>query len=158
MGTPPITPNLPPMGVLLRGNLGDFALNNRSWATLLRLAWDQGWRPAGTTPPVGWERITHGDPGRKWNSADYVTCRGQGVRADDARALSRSLAKILDDLPNHDALSGADVIRIDAPGCLPHLYISEERTLHPFEILGGPNKPALEAFVRFCAGGGFLLW
>ncbi len=146
------------MGVLLRGEHGDFALNNFSWATLLRLAWDQGWRPAGTRPPGAWEAMTRGDPTRQWNPADYVTCRGQRVRDDDAKSLGKALANVMDDLPNHDPLVDAPVVRCEAPGCLPRVVFGVDRQVHPFELLGGPNKEAFAAFVAYCQRGGFEIW
>ena len=146
------------MGVLLRGEHGDFALNNFSWAALLRLAWDQGWRPKGTLAPRAWQAMTRGDPARKWNPADYVTCRGQIVRSEDARSLGNSLARIIDDLPNHDPLADTQVLRLQAPGCLPQVMFSPERPVNPFEMLGGPNKEAFRAFVAYCRRGGFAIW
>jgi len=146
------------MGVLLRGSQGEFILNNRGWATLLRLAWEKGWRPAGTKPPPAWdEQIAH-DPARSWNRADYVSCRGQRVTDGDAARIGDALAGVVDDVPSHDPMLGEEVITIPAPGSLPRLYVSPGKTLNPFQILGGPNKASFEAFVRYCRLGGFQIW
>jgi len=139
------------MGVLLRGEAGEFVLNNRGWATLLRLAWDYGWRPKGTVRPDLWSD-------RPWNPADYVTCRGQRVRREDAAALAEALETILDDLPNHDPLAGEPVERVEAPGLPPVRYSSTDRLINTFELLGGENKPHLERFITFCRRGSFAIW
>ncbi len=151
-------PTVHSMGIVLRGQHGEFVLNNRGWASLLRLAWDRGWRPEGTSPPPAWDQITSGDPGRRWNPADYVTCKGQRVSAGDAGRLGEALGSILDDLPTHDALSGEGITRVSAPGCPPWLYFSDSRPINNFEALGGPNKDSYVAFIQFCRVGGFAIW
>lgn len=165
------------MGVLLRGEHGEFALNNRGWAMLLRLAWDYGWRPRGTLPPEHWAEgvqpagiprsreaavaASARPPGatRPWNPADYVSCRGQRVKAEDASGLAEALGAVLDDLPNHDPLAGEAVRRVRASGFPPVLYFEgEQRQVNTFEQFGGPNKSGLVAFVEFCRGGSFVIW
>lgn len=151
------------MGVLLRGPQGDFILNNHGWALLLRLAWDYGWRPRGTVAPAHWRpagTIEGADFSNapKWNPADYVTGRGQGVMTEDARDLAEALASIIDDLPNHDPLSGETVVTIDTPG-FPRLRVMPHgRPLNAFELFGGQNKQGFRAFIDYCGAGPFTIW
>lgn len=146
------------MGVLLRGEQGDFAVNNKGWAMLLRLAWDYGWRPGGTGAPAHWTDADSGERTRAWNPADYVTGRGQRVAARDAALLAETLASILDDLPNHDPLDDPSVLRISCPGFPSTLFVSASRPINAFELFGGTNKAGFQSFLAFCRGGGFSIW
>lgn len=146
------------MGILLRGEHGDFALNNQGWVSLLRLAWDYGWRPRGTLPPEHWQTPRLRERAREWPAADYVTGRGQRVTAVDAQLLADALGAILDDLPNDDPIESDSLIRVRAPGFPQVSYVSEARTIHTFEQFGGENRQGFTEFLRFCRSGGFSIW
>ncbi|MBX3363772.1 MAG: hypothetical protein KF866_03310 [Phycisphaeraceae bacterium] len=146
------------MGVLLRGKSGDFILNNQGWVMLLRLAWDYGWRPRGTVSPRHWLTNELRERATNWNPADYVTCRGQTVTALDAQLFADALAAVLDDLPHDDPLPSEDLIRVEAPGFPAITYLSDSRTIHPFEQFGGVNKSGFHEFIHFCRQGGFSIW
>ena len=146
------------MGVLLRGSQGDFAVNNKGWAMLLRLAWDYGWRPKGTRAPAHWTDPQTNQRDRAWNPADYVTGRGQQVGAHDAQLLAETLSTILDDLPNHDPLDDPEVQRIACPGFPATLFVSASRPINAFELFGGENKAGFQAFIAYCKGGSFTIW
>ncbi|MEL7473827.1 MAG: hypothetical protein AAGK04_10960 [Planctomycetota bacterium] len=145
------------MGIYLRSLAGDFHVNNRGWGLLLRLAFENGWTPAGALPPIGWKATTPDGLPRSWNPADYFTGRGQRVRASDAAALADALESVLDDLPNHDT-HAEDARRLDAPG-FPVLYAEpEDHTPTPFQVFGGINKPKYRWLVAYARAGAFGIW
>ncbi len=146
------------MGVLLRGESGDFILNNQGWAMLLRLAWDYGWRPRGTLHPAHWKTQELAERATTWNPADYVTCRGQRVAGLDAQLMADALAAVLDDLPNDDPIESETLIRVLAPGFPEATYLSDARRVHSFEQFGGMNKEGFLTFIEFCRRGGFTIW
>ncbi|TVS02678.1 MAG: hypothetical protein EA423_08940 [Phycisphaerales bacterium] len=146
------------MAVVLRNNHGQFTINNAGWVTLLRLAWDYGWRPAGTSAPEHWIAPDDAAKAWSWNNADYVTGRGQRVSANDARLLAEALEAIIDDLPNHDPDATSGIRVYEAPGFPTVLYIAEDRQMTAFERLGGRNKQGFAEFLAFCRGGSFTIW
>jgi len=146
------------MGVLLRGEQGEFVLNNAGWAMLLRLAWDYGWRPKGTRPPAHWAVGPNPERAEQWNPADYVTCRGQRVLDEDSDLLAEALAALIDDLPPTDPAEGDDLAHVEMPGFPPRSFVSPTRTVNAFEALGGSNREGFREFLRFCRRGGFEIW
>jgi len=148
------------MGVLLRGEQGEFVLNNPGWAMVLRLAWDYGWRPAGTRAPRRWEILSDPDDPEtpSWNPADYVTCRGQRVTDEDADLLAEALAAMVDDLPHTDPVIGEDLLVIETPGFPGKTFLPIGRSINAFEALGGSNRDGFRALLRFCRRGGFEIW
>jgi len=165
------------MAVLLRreGTRGHAALlNNRGWSMLVTLAYERGWRPAGTEPPRHWEHIA-GDMGMHrtvgplsivegpegpvaWPRADYASARGQLVTAHDARAMAQALASVVDDLPDHDPLE--DKAELDlGMATFPRLRMADGKIItNPPEAFGGPNKRPFKQLVMFLSGGAFRIW
>ncbi|MCB9844476.1 MAG: hypothetical protein H6811_00615 [Phycisphaeraceae bacterium] len=148
------------MAVILRATGGEFTLNNRGWVIVLRLAWDLGWRPMGTLPPAYWTEEDERQRGRPWNPADYVTCRGQRIRAQDARSLGTALAAVLDDIPNEPVLTEAMARAVAAPGFPSPLYLEHEGGRRPnhFEALAGPNKAELRGLISVLERGSVEIW
>ncbi|MFG0327406.1 MAG: hypothetical protein ACF8SC_09110 [Phycisphaerales bacterium JB037] len=150
------------MSVVLTRDADELLLNNRGWATLLRLAWDYGWRPRGTLPPPHWTTPELRLKAAEWNGADYVTCRGQIVTAPDAQRLAEALRAVADDLspedpdPAHDEQLG--LRRVPMPGYPPVAFLSDARPMSPFEFFGGSNRAGFHRFVSFCQGGAFAIW
>lgn len=165
------------MAILLRREIGQgetALINNRGWAMLVTLAYERGWRPAGTEPPRHWEHLA-GDMGMQrtvgplsliegpdgpvaWPRADYASGRGQFVTDDDARAMGRALASVVDDLPDHDPLeekADADL----GVAAFPRLRMADGRIItNPPEAFGGPNKGPFKQLIAFLSGGGFRIW
>lgn len=160
--------------IRLVGNHGVHELNNRGWGAVVMLAWDLGWKPAGTEPPEHWDRLgpslgaeqtagpmsilsgLGGPVG--WPRADYVSGRGQLVSARDAAGMAAALATIVDDLPTHDPLEGKGVDRLTAPG-FPILFVAAGGAVSQrMEMFGGSNKPGFLELIGFLRGGGFRVW
>lgn len=145
------------MGIYLRSLAGDFHVNNRGWGLLLRLAFENGWKPAGALAPIGWKETTPEGLPRAWNPADYFTGRGQRVRVEDAAALADALESVLDDLPNHDT-APLGSLRLDAPG-FPVLFAPPDGgPMLPFQVFGGINKPTFQWFIAYARAGSFAIW
>jgi hypothetical protein len=147
------------MAVVLRGPAGDFVLNNRGWALVLKLGYDFGWRPRGTEAPANWQAVP-AEPwaGKKWNGADYFSCRGQLVSALDAASLGEALGGAMDDLPNHDPLQGEAGRALNNAGFPGFRALESERALNAFEVFGGVNKPRFRELVAYCRAGEFAIW
>ncbi|MEM9066373.1 MAG: hypothetical protein AAGB51_12880 [Planctomycetota bacterium] len=149
-------------------------VNNRGWGMLVHLAYERGWRPAGTEPPrhwdvlggdAGWQRtvgpvsIIEGPNGPvMWPKADYASGRGQLVTEPDAKAMAAALQSVIDDLPEHDPLDGKADADLRAP-VFPHLRMSKGRIVtNAPEAFGGPNKPTYKTLVDFMSRGAFRIW
>lgn len=101
-----------------------------AWETVLQLAEEHGWKPAGTQPPRGIRKAG-------WDAADYVSCSRQQVTADDASAMAAALAKALTKIssnPNKRPPRGA------SPG---------------LKEFWGWSREGLEDFTDYCKRGAF---
>ncbi len=131
--------------------------NNKGWGMLLMMAWEHGWQPIGTLPPVHWSRIEEGRL-PEWPRADYVTGRGQRITAEDAIRLADALESLLDDLPNHDPLEDKAVYRLNVP-VYPSLRVVEsDIPVTDYEVFGGENKSGLRRFIALCRTGELVVW
>lgn len=108
------------MGMDLSGKGGYFSCNNASWVAVLRLAYDHGWKPAGTEPGR-WIDAETGelceqmppDP-ETWNSMDYYSNSGQCVSDQDAGNIAEALERALEEDERSDeglAQSSIDYLR-----------------------------------------------
>lgn len=136
---------------------GRFRVSNASWAMVLRLALNHGWRPAGTEEPEGWSGQTHDGRPRLWNPRNYWARRGQGVAAEDAAALAAAVDAAMPDIPDHDAMAHKIATTIDLPRREPIRFIHPFRRFNPYEYFSGANKAKLGRFVEFCRAGGFTI-
>lgn len=75
------------MSATLKRRGDHFRWKRDAWETVLQLAEEHGWLPAGTKPPRGTRKAD-------WDAMDYVSCQRQMVTADDASAMADALAKI----------------------------------------------------------------
>ncbi len=95
---------------------------------------------------------------------NYVTCQGQRVTDEDARALGEALQLALDDVPGHDARGHKpaghplprDVARLlrdtsGGPGPDP------AQALNAAEWFSGDRKEELRRLIDFCGRGGFRI-
>ena len=125
------------MGMDLGGKGGYFSCNNATWVAVLRLAYDHGWKPAGTEPPR-WIDANTGElcaqlpPDMEtWNSMgysmDYYSNSGQGVSDQDARNIADALERALEEDETSD------------------------------EGLAQSSIDCLREFITFCRAGGFLI-
>jgi hypothetical protein len=99
------------MGMILIGEGGSFRFSHRGWGTVLELAWEHGWEPAGTKPPE-WtvyapdgvtvdEVATRAERQRyaNWDGI-YVANNHQVVSDEDAANIVDALERALDDVPS----------------------------------------------------------
>ena len=102
------------MGMDLRGKGGYFRFSHRAWGTVLKLAWEHGWEPAGTKPPE-WaayapdgvtvdEVATRAERQRHANwDGIYCSNNHQVVSDEDAANIADALERALDDVPDEGA-------------------------------------------------------
>lgn len=148
------------MAVILKGASREIVLNNMGWGGLLRLAFDNGWKPRGTLPPTHWKSPIEGEPWHSWNQiwnpADYFSSRGQLVTTPDAAALGQILASLVDDLPNHDPDGWAEAVLM--PGFPASRPVQPEQQPDLFSFFGGSNKAGYLDVVALCSEGSFAIW
>ncbi len=139
-----------------------------SWANLLHIAQQYGWRPAGT---VLGEGHPYADYLERW-AGSYSSNDGQTVTAEDANAFADALEKALNDIPNHQIDSGEFIgaaelrelaDRINYPIINSFADIAPEGTfpkevLNPFEHLAGERKLAVKELIAFCREGAFRIF
>jgi len=80
---------------LTRDDGEQLLLTAPAWEAALEIAFHHGWRPAGTSAPLG--PTSRGTP---WDTHDYFTHQRQHVRLSDALALGQALARGLDRDPD----------------------------------------------------------
>lgn len=146
------------MAVILRGEHGDFVLNNKGWGLLLMMAWDYGWRPEGTRPPEHWKHVNRENLPETWAKADYVTGKGQRILAPDAKALGDALERAVDDLPNHDPLVEKEVARLNIPAFPSMRVVRSDVPTTNLEVFGGENKEGFRRLIAFCRAGELAVW
>jgi hypothetical protein len=115
-----------------------------AWEASLELAYVHGWRPAGTTAPLG--LAGHGET---WSVQDYFTHRSQHVGRADARALGQALELALRRRPESS---------VTAPGGTsrnPSKHVG--RSLTPPIELNGLQRKAMVRFAAFAQLGGFTI-
>jgi hypothetical protein len=121
------------MGMDLSGKGGYFRFNQVTWIEVLTLAYDHGWKPAGTEPSR-WRDAETGelcaqmspDP-ETWESMDYFSNAFQWVTDEDAANIA-------------DALERACVAKLEGD-----------------EELGSGFIGYLREFITFCRAGGFTI-
>ena len=80
--------------VYLAGPHGRHFFTDTESRTLLQMARDYGWVPAGTEPPEGQDELS-------WDRT-YITPRGQRVNAEDAARFAGAIERAITDIPNGD--------------------------------------------------------
>lgn len=142
---------------------GRVDFTNPQYGLALKLAFDHGWKPAGTLPPPAWDLLPENQPDkpggrpRHWPSMNYFAGRGERVTSADALAIAAALESVLDDIPNHDAFSHKVISRIDMPYADEQLQLAPGEKLSYFEFFSGPHKELLRRFIGLCRTGGFAV-
>jgi|SRR5215217_1584142 hypothetical protein len=91
------------MGVDISGKGGDVHFNWQTWRALLTLAYDYGWKPAGTEPgrwvdPETGELDEQMSPNPDEWDGSYFTNGFQWVTDEDAAHIADALEQALDDI------------------------------------------------------------
>ena len=143
----------------LTGPAGTIVVGNLSWAMVLKLALDAGWKPRGTAPPEDFygEVERDGYTTKQWNPRNYFSRRGQSVSEEDALAISEALTKALQDVPDHDAVAHKVMGFIDTSLIGRFPILDPKRKVNPFEYFSGENKNRLRKFIVYCRAGGFKI-
>ncbi|MGQ0627403.1 MAG: hypothetical protein ACT4PL_04795 [Phycisphaerales bacterium] len=143
----------------LSSTAGTMTVGNLSWAMVLRLALDGGWRPKGTEPPDDFygEVEADGYTTRQWNPRNYFSRRGQRVTDEDAASIAEALSNAILDVPDHDAVAHKLLSTIDTSLLGTFRVLDRRHKINPFEFFSGPNKKRLRRFIRFCQAGGFRI-
>jgi hypothetical protein len=126
------------MGMFLEGKGGYFRLRSATWREVLKLAYDHGWKPAGTKPPalpiyredgtvIEEQTEAYRQAYEDWNATNYYTNDFQWVTAEDAGNIADALERALEE----DETSGEG---------LAQSYIDY-----------------LREFITFCRAGGFTI-
>jgi hypothetical protein len=110
------------------GACGDFQMRTGTWLSLLTVARQYGWVPAGTDPPENWGNVPS-----EWDGA-YFPPSGQLIAERDSKAFARALNKALPDVP--------DSVRWDIEAC--------HRSRNTLEELSGPQKHTVIALIEHC--------
>ncbi len=138
---------------------GTIVVGNLSWAMVLKLALDTGWKPGGTEAPEDFygEVEPDGFTTKQWNPRNYFSRRGQRVTDEDATAIADALVRALEDVPDHDAIGHKVSGIIDTSLIGKFRILDRSKKVHPFEYFSGENKNRLRKFIAYCRGGGFKI-
>jgi len=156
----------------LRGPGGYMKFNVSGWQTILNLARQYGWQPAGTLANVPYLKMraeNAEDPEvaenaeavvsewvEKW-AGNYFVNAYQEVTDDDAAALGAALERALVDFPTNDAL--ADILT-STPEPPPWMAAADRELAQEGTLLVVPPSwdiDDLRQFVDFCKAGGFWI-
>jgi hypothetical protein len=88
------------MGMSLSGTKRTLCMNLAAWSFTLCLAFDNGWRPRGTLPPIHGPYDGGQNPDAEWNAINYSSNDGQLVDDQDAANLADALERALFALGN----------------------------------------------------------
>jgi hypothetical protein len=119
------------------------------WCSLLNLALEYGWTPAGTAAPVYYDDPEIIVVPAEWPGL-YDTNDGQRFLADDAKALAAAVEAAMDDIPDqrpaHKLLAlGGGIVGINP-----------ETPLNLLETFAG-RKDRLRQFIAYCRAGEFRI-
>ena len=147
------------MARTLTSQSGTIVVGNLSWAMVLRMALDSGWRPQGTDAPDDFygEVEADGYTTKQWNPRNYFSRRGQRVRDEDAAAIADALTRALEDVPDHDAVAHKIMGTIDTSLIGKFRILDTRNKVNPFEYFSGDNKVRLRRFIAYCRAGGFRI-
>jgi hypothetical protein len=120
------------MGATLKRRRECFRWKRDAWDTVLHLAREFGWRPAGTARPRGLRKA-------QWDCNDYINCERQQVEAEDALSLAAALDRALQAIP----------IKVNAK---PPKKVSAQ-----LAFFFGYAREGLADFVGFCRLGAFRI-
>ena len=159
------------MGMDLSGAGGLERFSNTSWRKMLELAYEYGWKPAGTErgqwvdPETGeLDEQMCPDPD-EWDG-NYFTNAFQWVTEEDAAHIADALEKALDDIPDFD--TGEKWVT-HGPTNLPtdpvERSLVEEGfavsgpngSLSPLEYFSGEDKQLVRDFIAYCRAGTFYI-
>ena len=150
------------MGMDLTGAGGTERFNVTSWCKVLELAFEYGWRPAGTQAPT-FQQADDGtaETAKDW-SGTYLTNDYQRVGDEDAANIAEALRRALSDIPDFDT----DEKWVELPPSNPFGRMTGERevkvfgpdpSLTPLEFFSGEAKQRVRDFIAYCRAGGFLV-
>ncbi len=145
------------MSVDLVGEQGHVVFNIWNWSKILTLAQQYGWQPMGTEAPgplpeLEGESPSENNDWRDWDG-NYLTNDFQSVTAEDATNIAAALERVVEDIPDHDAME--DKVK----------FIQDQRVFDwdtacnasPVEWFSGRGKQAVQQFIAFCKAGEFCI-
>ncbi len=149
------------MARTVSGPGGTITFSNPQYGMAMKLAYDSGWKPAGTLAPDNWENLPQSrtpEGGiRPWPPMNYFAGLGEQVLDEDAAALSDVLENVLDDIPNHDAVSHKLAVIINMPFSEHLAMLKPGEKLNFYEYFSGPHKQLLRDFIALCRAGGYTI-
>jgi hypothetical protein len=143
------------MSAYLINRHGDsLQFNHFTWAMVLSLAKDYGWKPDGTVDP--WWKDEPDAP--DWDG-NYVTNDHQQVTSDDALNVANALRRAIEDMDGtSEKVSEGFAIAADF-NCVVQGMEELESLLGPGASLakGHIDKQLLKEFIQFCRKGSFCI-
>src|SRR5215217_4990890 len=136
------------MGVDLMNANGDYKRFNWSnWRALLELAYEYGWKPAGTAPPQ-WQYLDHDgnvDHERTkaywWCEEDwsgtYFYNERQWVTEEDAANIAEALERTLEDIPDEQTDEDVQAVELDPWVDIEPESFGNDAPLSPVDGFGG---------------------
>jgi hypothetical protein len=159
------------MGMDLNGAGGVQRFSNTSWRKMLELAYEYGWKPAGTEPgqwvdPSTGELIEQLSPDPDEWDGNYRTNASQWVTDEDAAHIADALEQALDDIPDFDTdEKWVEYEPTDLPTSPVERSLVEQRlavsgpneSLSSLEFFSGEGKQKVRDFVAYCRAGTFFI-
>jgi hypothetical protein len=159
------------MGMDLHGAGGYYRFSNTSWRKVLELAFEYGWKPAGTEPgrwvdPSTGELDKQMSPNPDEWDGTYFGNESQWVTDEDAAHIADALEQALDDIPDFD--TGEKWVMYgptNVPTSPVERSLVEEGfavsgpngSLSPLEYFSGEDKQLVRDFIPFCRTGAFYI-
>jgi hypothetical protein len=152
------------MGMDLGGKGGYFRFNNATWREVLKLAYDYGWKPAGTEPGRWIDEMGEldkqmcPDP-ETWESMDYFSNGYQWVTDEDAGNIAEALERALEDIPDEDTVGvlAASLSFDPVGGEVSGIDTEQEKNLTPLDWFSGEYKQMVREFIDYCRAGEFFI-
>jgi hypothetical protein len=159
------------VGMDLDGAGGIERFNNTSWCKMLELAYEYGWKPAGTEPGQWFNSETgevdeqmSPDPD-EWDG-NYFTNDFQWVTDEDAAHIADALERALDDIPDFDTdekwvnygPTNVPTSPVERSLVEQGLAVSGPNgLLSPLEYFSGEAKQRVRDFIAYCRAGAFFI-
>ncbi len=137
---------------LTHSDASSFVFPGEEWWYVLDLMEEYGWEPAGTISPR---------PEGSWDGT-YLAARGQKVGVQDAAAMVSALESALPNIAEGETTSetsqATSSASPDSKSRDPRTALRQAlRRTDPREVLRGPARQRLHAFVEFARSGEFRI-